>query len=93
MKTAVLTLVNSKNPPAFETPMLIAYGEKPKTEQSFLFSCSEFPYCNTSEVKAIVWDTERSICWLETRNSVYQVQEVFPVEKDNFLSLRAKEAK
>jgi hypothetical protein len=83
MKCAVLTLVESKNPPVFQTPMVIYYGEQdaPRIGESFLFINERHGNCNTSEVKAIRFHSEQNVQQLVTLNSVYQIQAVEPAIK------------
>lgn len=69
----VLTLVSSKKDPVFGTePLEINFTVRPRLGESFLFTCPEFGFCNTSEVKAV--DSETGKFLLTTRNSLYQLE-------------------
>lgn len=76
---AVLTLVSSRHEPVFITPMLITYDIGPVVGESMLFWNNQYGNCNTSAVKRVMYDSERPIMVIETRNSVYQIQKVEPV--------------
>lgn len=69
----ILTLVESKNPPVFETPMEINFTVLPRLDESFLFTSSRYGHCNTSEVKVSAVDSETGEWLLTTRNSIYRL--------------------
>ena len=78
MKFAVITLINSKYEPAFATPVLIQYYLGPTVGEPFIFYIDS-ERGNTSTVKTIMYDIERPLMRIVTRNSEYQIQNVYTV--------------
>jgi hypothetical protein len=75
MKTGVLYLLVSKNPPVFTTPMRIRFTRGPKVGESFLFSKDGlFGQCNLSETKRLM--RYHGFTLIKTRNSTYVLSHV-----------------
>jgi hypothetical protein len=81
MKTGILYLIESKNPPVFQTPLRIMYRRGPKLGESFLFASRPFQQCNLSEAKRLT--RFKGFTIIKTRNSTYVLHAVtsFPEVK------------
>lgn len=71
---AILNLIASKHPSAFETPLKILYVEAPHLGWSFEFVSAEQGQCYTSVVQSIT-PTKKDIKF-RTKNSVYRLTDI-----------------
>jgi hypothetical protein len=66
---SILYLIESRNPPVFETPIVIEHNDSPKVGEAFLFECHMSKYCNVSTIKSI--EQRKGHVIVTTRNSIY----------------------
>lgn len=71
---ATFKLVQSKRYPVFQTPVDVAFVNRPKEGESFIFAHPTQGMCHTSTVQSISVDSENGDLLLHTLNSIYHLQ-------------------